>query len=124
MLTGGDQKRFHLLGPHLAGHGVVDHNLVVLPKANKCRAGLVDLDDCVSCHPSMMHEHQSPGGSEVPSRAHAAIAKRCPGTPKFGVIAIVITPESAPAFSPRDNEYQGVSTVTNGTSKMRLHLEK
>jgi len=37
------------------------------------------------------------------------------------VVAIVLTPESLPAFPPRDSQYRGESTVTNGKSKMRLH---
>lgn len=56
MLASGDLKRFHLSGPHIANDRVIDYDGVVIPKANELWAGLVDLDDGITGHPSMMHE--------------------------------------------------------------------
>lgn len=65
VLASGDLKRFHLSGPHVANDGVIYQDGVVIPKAHELWAGLVDLDDCVTGHPSMMPERPTPSSPMV-----------------------------------------------------------
>ena len=65
MLASGDLERLHFSGPHVANDGVIDYDAVVVPKAHELWAGLVDLDDCVTGHPSIMHEMHTLTGPVV-----------------------------------------------------------